>query len=248
MARQHGLIKLSGTLDGINHYVIKGVGYSRKAGGGFNGKAIRTQANMQRVRENASEFGHCSRVKKALRIALLPFLAGFKNRTLHGRMMSLLTHIKALDFDSERGERRVGKGIQTAKGRKLLEEFAFTPYYKLLDTLKRQSEFDWNTQRLLVSDFDVSLLKTPQSATHIGFSLGVLDFDFDGLTSTLEVSTTHFIEVGASSVSFTLVPETVVTPSHIGLVVLGIRYYEVIENDVYALNSQVGVGVLEVRT
>ena len=72
MARQKGLFKVTGTLGNVNFYVVNGVGYARKAGGGFNGKAIKTKASMRRVRENASEFGHCSSVKKAFRIALLP--------------------------------------------------------------------------------------------------------------------------------------------------------------------------------
>ncbi|MGG5487592.1 hypothetical protein [Gaetbulibacter sp. PBL-D1] len=247
MARQKGILKISGTLDGINYYFIKGVGYARKAGGGFNSKAIRTQPNMQRVRENASEFGHCSQVKKCLRLALMPFLHGYKDSTLHGRMMSLLTTVKALDLVSKRGFRRVGIGLQTAKGRTLLRQFAFTPHHKLLEAVTKYCHFDWASQKLSLSDLKVSDFKSPKPATHIGISLGVMDFDFEGLTSSLEVSPTQFFAIDSDSISFELIPEVVVAPTYIGLVVLGIRYYEVIDNEVYTLNSQIGVGLLDVR-
>ncbi|WP_250432448.1 hypothetical protein [Hanstruepera flava] len=247
MARQKGIFKITGTLGDVNFYVIKGIGYARKAGGGFNGEAIRTQPNMQRVRENASEFGHCSQVKKAFRLALMPFLHGYRHNKLHARMMTLFTSIKALDTVSERGKRRVTEGLQTAKGRYLLRQFAFTPQHSLLDALKRQATFDWNTQRLTINDFAPKAYKAPKAATHLGVTLGVLDFDFDSLEHSLAVSPTHFIEVDAGTTSFELEPEQVVVPSHVGIVVLGVRFYEVIETEVYGLDSMIGVGLLVIR-
>jgi len=60
----------------------------------FNGDAIRTQASMQRVRENASEFGHCSTVKKHFRLAMQAFFNDYKETTLHAQMMRLFIAIK----------------------------------------------------------------------------------------------------------------------------------------------------------
>jgi hypothetical protein len=247
MARQKGLLKISGTLNGINFYVVKGVGYARKAGGGFNGDAIRHQPSMQRVRENASEFGHCSRVKKAFRLALIPFLQGYKRSKLHAEMMTLFTSIKALDGVSERGARRVGTGLQTAKGQSLLRSFDFTPKHKILDAFVYQSSFNWQLQRLRVRDFSARLYECPKSATHIGLTLGVLDFDFDSLASSLGVAPTFFLEVGADSSSFEIAMEQIVVPEHVGIVVLGLRFYEVIESEIYGLNSMVGVKLMDVR-
>jgi len=244
MARQKGLIKLTGTIGDVNFYVTKGVGYARKAGGGFNGKAIKTKASMQRVRENASEFGHCSMVKKQFRLALLPFLEGIQGRELHARLMQLFLELKALDAVSERGQRRVQEGLQTAKGKRLLNQFVFTPQHTFLDALHAKSAFDWTTQELQVSDFNPSGFKAPKAATHAGVTLGVLDFDFENLDYSLEVSTTHFLALDAGATSFMLEPETVVTPTHFGVAVLGLRFYEVIETEVYGLDSFIGCWVL----
>lgn len=247
MARQTGLIKLSGTLGAVNFYITKGVGYARKAGGGFNGTAIRTQDNMQRVRENASEFGHCSRVKKQFRLALLPFINPSQDKTFHSGMMQLFTQLKALDTISERGKRRIHQGVQTAKGLQLLQQYDLTPGHRLLNTLYKASVFDWASQTLHIPNFNLAGTKAPKAATHVGITLGILDFDFESLENALEVSPTMFIEVGAGTSSFELIPERVIPPAHSGIVLLGFRYYEIIADEVYGLETLRGVKIMEVR-
>lgn len=244
MARQKGLFKVIGTIGDVNFYVIKGVGYARKAGGGFNGDAIRHKPSMQRVRENASEFGHCSQVKKAFRLALMPFLHGYTSGKLHARMMTLFTSIKTLDGVSERGKRCVGLGLETAKGKRLLQHFVFTPFNSVLDALKSCASFNWSSQLLTVTNFKPDFKNAPKTATHIGITLGVLDFDFNSLEYALEVSPTHFLERGTRAFDFVLTPETLVIPEHTGVVVLGLRFYEVIDGEVYSLDSLIGVCLL----
>jgi hypothetical protein len=71
MAKQKSIIPLSGTLDGINFYIRKGTAVARKAGGGFNGKAIKNSPKMARVKENNTEFGHYSFVEKVFKDSLI---------------------------------------------------------------------------------------------------------------------------------------------------------------------------------
>ncbi|RXJ50230.1 hypothetical protein [Gelidibacter gilvus] len=247
MARQTGPFKISGTLGEINFFITKGVGYSRKAGGGFNGFAIRTQDNMKRVRENASEFGHCSRVKKQFRLALLPFLNPRQNKTFHSRMMQVFLQIKALDAVSERGKRRVNSGLQTEKGQQVLRQYEVTPKNPVLYALYKTTAFDWPSQTLRITNFNPAGLKGIKTATHLGVTMGILDFDFDSLESTLAVSPTRFLEVGAGPSSFELVPDLLRPPAHTGIVLLGIRYYEIIANEVYGLETLRGLQILEVH-
>lgn len=188
MARQKGLFKITGTLGGVNFYVVKGVGYARAAGGGFNGKAIRTKHSMVRVRENASEFGHCSSTKKAFRLALLPLFDPPKSSTLHRRMMGLFIGLKDLDGNSPRGERRVSQGVATAKGKRLLKDFVFVPECQATGFVVPQSAFDWTTQTLGVKPLDLNALPFSKGATHLGLTLGILDFDFGCLKPNLRLS------------------------------------------------------------
>ena len=76
MARQKGLIKLVGTIDGINFYVRKGTPVARKAGGGFTSERVKHSPALVRTRENSREFGHVSKFKKLFRMGLFPFLNG----------------------------------------------------------------------------------------------------------------------------------------------------------------------------
>lgn len=60
------------------------------AGGGFNVKAIKTKASMQRVHGNGSEFGHCSQVDKAFRMALQECQVlkyGFASRSISNQIL-----------------------------------------------------------------------------------------------------------------------------------------------------------------
>ena len=248
MARQKGLFKIIGTLDDINFYVIGGIGYARKAGGGFNGYAIKTKESMQRVRENGSEFGHCSRIKKQFRLALLTFLKDIKGKDFHTRLMQLFLELKALDALSERGKRTVTNGLQTTKGKLILSQYIFTPNNTILNRLYNRASFDWVSQTLNIVDFNPSGYKAPKTATHLGITLGVLDFDFDatesGPTASLQVSPHYFLPIGSGASSFELVPNAVIAPEHIGIAVLSLQYYEIIESKVYNLETSLGVQIM----
>lgn len=247
MARQKGLFKVTGTLGDVNFYVIKGVGYARKAGGGFNGEAIRNHENMHRVRENANEFGKCSSVKKSFRLALMPFLKGYKQAKLHARMMSLFTSIKALDAVSDLGNRTVSKGLNTVKGRRLLRSFEITPKHNMLQAVLEHSTFNWSLQQLRISRLDISHYPYPKTATHVGLTLGVLDFNFDNLNASLTTSSTYFMELSDTSTSFNIGTDTVSIPEFVGIAILRLQFYEIIEGEAYGLNNMIGVGFLDVR-
>lgn len=180
MARQKGIIKLSGTIGDINFYTAKVKSYARKAGGGFNGKAIKTKESMQRVRENGSEFGHCSRVKRKLLEAFRPYVVK-RERGFHGKCMSLFLKLKSLDQDSNRGHRKVDKGLQTAEGRRNFRDFPFGKPLKFLDVVAYRWRFDEMEQRLEFPSFNRSQYDDLTAVTEIKLSIYLLDFNFGKL-------------------------------------------------------------------
>ena len=242
MARQKGLLKLRGTIGDVNFFVVKGVGYARMAGGGFNGDAIRTQPNMVRVRENASEFGHCSTTKKYFMRALLPLFSPPKSSVLHRRVMGLFTQLKDLDSVSSRGMRRVGQGILTAKGKRLVRDFAFVPEHQALDFVTSGSTFDLNTQTLSFTSIDLRSLGFPKGVSHLAVTMGVLDFDFDELSYVLNTSSTRFLEKGVLENPFVLSPELIRAPVNTGMLVVGVRFCEVIGEEVFMLKGLNAMG------
>jgi len=247
MARQQGIVKITGTVGGLNFYVAKGKGYVRMAGGGFNGEAIKTKESMVRVRENYTEFGAASRALKTFRRSLLPVFNPPKYRPLHTRLMRLFTQLKDLDGQSTRGNRRVANGLATSKGKKLLSDFVFLPDCTALGFISSHGEFDWATQSLSFSPMDLRSVKFIPGSNHIALSLLVVDFDFEHLSYTFSTSEPVMLpqeQVG----TFSLQPESVVAPVHTGIVVLGLRFCEVFDGEVYPAKGISGYGceVLEV--
>ena len=243
MAKQTGIIPLVGTLNGINFYYLNGKPIARKAGGGFTRKAIKTKASMERVRENANEFGHCSAVNKAFRSALYPFYKGHKFTHFHSRLMGLFTRIKALDTSHKRGKRSVANGIGQEHGFKLLEQFSYTPACDVRQVLPFELDVSSANLALTITDFDMAQVGFVDGATHIALTYGVLDFDFDHLNYALHLAPPLVLDRSYSGSTLTLEPDTL--PSGLGtaLCVLGVRFYQEVAGALYVLNAKDSVGI-----
>src|SRR5690606_26208775 len=139
---------------------------------------------------------------------------------------------KALDQVSERGKRHMRYGIQTAKGRQLLKRYHFVPEQDLVVDFCERATFNWTSQQLDVSDFNPDLYTVPKTATHIGVTLVVFDFDFESLESSLSVSPVHFLQLGGGVTSCSVTPDQAAVPEHVGFVVLGLHFYKIIETEV----------------
>ena len=63
MARYKSILQFQGSIDGLVFYELNGVSVVRKKSG-FNRDDFKTKENYARVRENSSEFGHCSKTGK----------------------------------------------------------------------------------------------------------------------------------------------------------------------------------------
>lgn len=243
MATQKGIISVTGTLGDINFYYRMGKAVARKAGGGFNGKAIKTKPSMVRVRENNSEFGHCSRVKKEFRIALFPFLKYYKEGTLHGRMMQLFQGIKDCDNSSERGAREVGKGIVTPEGLQLFREFKFTPKCDVAVVVPMQASYDAVSCVYSVVDFDISKVRFPKSASYMELQMGVLGVDFElGIYKMFMGSPLGF-EKSDVVTDFTLAPTVLPEAGLHRFAFVGVTFYQEINGAKYVLKEDGNVGV-----
>ena len=73
-------------------------------------------------------------------------------------------------------------------------------------------------------------------------TMGVLDFDFDELSYVLNSSSTRFLEKGIIESPFILSPELIRTPINRGLLVVCVRFCEVIGDEVYMLNGLNAMG------
>lgn len=246
MAKQKGILPLVGTLGGVNFYYLNGKPVARKSGGGFNGKAIKTKASMQRVRENGREFGHCSGVNKVFRQALRPFYIGYTFTHFHSRLMGLFTTLKDLDLIHERGNRVVAMGLNTAEGAFVLKQFHYTPDCDVRQVLPFNFAVAANTFALSISEFDGKRVKFIAGATHIKLMYGVLDFNFDTLAFDLHLATPVVLDKDANISNVLLTPNSL--PLGIGtpLSVLGVRFYQAIDGVLYDLQAKNALGFVVV--
>lgn len=122
MATYESLIKIKGTVGDLVFYNLNGKNVVRKKSG-FNKKAFKKNASYEKVRQNSSEFGHCSKMGKIIRKSLDFYIKEAGDTLLYQKFAKLMTEIKDLDTISERGKRTVVNGLTTEKGKKLLKNF-----------------------------------------------------------------------------------------------------------------------------
>lgn len=247
MARVTGLFKITGTIGGMNFYQDGGENLVRNAGGGFNGDAIRTKDSMVRVRENASEFGHCASVKRVFNNALHPYLSKLKGRKLHSAMTSLFVQIKNFDPVSKRGERRVSQGLTTTDGHNLLLTYSYPERFTVDQVLGNRFSIDMTTHSCSCTDFDVSKIAFPEYATHVGLLYGVVVMDFEALQAKAFFAADYYIAKNDVNHSISLNPVAAPTGTGVRIAVMGVLFYQEVNGVMTKLEAKRGVAVLGVE-
>lgn len=246
MARITGPFKITGTIAGINYYMDEGENRARKAGGGFNGEAIKTKDSMIRVRENASEFGHCAAVKSKFIRALNPYLFKLKGRKLHSAMTSLFVQIKNLDPISSRGMRTVSKGLTTTDGRNLLLTYSYPERFTFSNGLGNRFSVDMDSYICSCADFDVRNVPFPEFATHVGLLFSVVVMDFDAIKAHTFLAAEHYISRHEANHSIALHPVTSPNGDGVRIAVMGVRFYQEVNGVMTTLEAKRGVAVMGV--
>lgn len=246
MAKITGPFKITGTIGGINFYQDGKDNIGRTAGGGFNSKAFKTKDSMERVRENASEFGHCAVVKSVFMRALHPYLSKLKGRKLHSAMTSMFVQIKNFDPISKRGKRRVAPGLATTDGRNLLLTYSYPERFTVDSVLGNRFSVDMDSHSCTCSDFDVSAISFPEYATHVGLMYGVVVMDFDAIKAHTFLAEEYFVSKQDANHAITL--SSVIPPNVDGvrIAVMGVLFYQEVNGVMTKLEAKRGVGVLGV--
>lgn len=242
MAEQKGLVKLTGTVGEFNFYFRKGKAVARKAGGGFSSEKVKHSPAMVRTRENSSEFGHVSKFKKLFRLGLFPFLTGFTDPTLHGRLMSLLQTIKTFDTVSLRGQRSLGIALGAPEGQKLLKDFSFGEQ-RVSQLLRSRLVFDTASATLTVADFSTQALKFPLGSSVAEVQFGVLRIDYAQAKKELFMSDAHVITPTDIETHFTMMPTVLPTGTGVFIAVAGVKFYEVVNGERYLVKSMDTQGI-----
>ncbi|UWX61958.1 hypothetical protein N0B40_06630 [Chryseobacterium oranimense] len=124
MATYESLIKIKGSVGDLVFYSLNGKNVVRKKSG-FNKTAFKKSPSYEKVRQNSSEFGHCSKAGKTIRSCIEKYIKESGEPLLYQRFAKLMTAIKDFDTFSEKGKRTVQNGLLTEEGMRFLKEFKF---------------------------------------------------------------------------------------------------------------------------
>ena len=124
MATYESFIKLNGAIGDLVFYNLNGKNIVRKKSG-FNKTAYKKSPTYEKVRQNSSEFGHCSKVGKLIRSCISKYIELAEDALLYQRFAKVMTEIKDLDSEHEKGKRTVQSGLKMYEGKISLQNFQF---------------------------------------------------------------------------------------------------------------------------
>ncbi|WP_426482867.1 hypothetical protein [Chryseobacterium sp. R2ACT005] len=145
MATYESLIKITGAVGDLVFYTLNGKNVVRKKSG-FNKAAFKKDPSYEKVRQNSSEFGHCSKIGKIIRNTLEVYIKEAGDPLLYQKFAKVMTTIKDLDMISGRGKRTVENGLKTEEGKKLLREFQLGTFPNISDCIRIEDQILYQSE------------------------------------------------------------------------------------------------------
>jgi hypothetical protein len=185
MAKQVGIIKLTGKLGEDSYYYTKDNGYLVRKITSVDAKRIREDPAFARVRENNTDFGRGAFGVKLLRAAFIPMFAGVADMHMTSRLTQAMMGVIQSDLVSAPGMRRLELGDV-----ELLRGFEFNNATSLGRVLKASYTTEVNhrenTCAVTITPSAGMLVRRREGATHFRFLIGVAKVDFKTGAHTVE--------------------------------------------------------------
>lgn len=239
MAKQRGVLRLKGTLDGITFYKGKD-GYMARTKGSIDRSRISSDPAFQRTRENNAEFGNAGKAGKLIRTAFRTALISAGDKRLASRLTKEMLRIVRTDTVNLRGQR-----IASAGDLLLIKQFDFNinakwgttffaPYVPIVDRAA-------GSLSVSIAPFTpLDMVVAPSGTTHFKLLSGGAEIDFDnGLhvsamsnSAVLPYSNaeTELIELNSSVTAASVLPL---------LLVFGIAFFQEVNGQMYTLKNGV---------
>ncbi|KAB1232345.1 hypothetical protein [Chryseobacterium viscerum] len=176
MATYESVIKITGAVGDLVFYNLNGKNVVRKKSG-FNKTAFKKSASYEKVRQNSSEFGHCSKIGKIIRNSLAGYIKEAGDPLLYQKFAKLMTEIKDLDIVSERGKRTVENGLKTEEGRKLLRGFQLGTIQNVSECISIQNNILYKDDHCNVNTAVVLTIKLDSENYSTECTEEVVNFD-----------------------------------------------------------------------
>ena len=237
MAKQKGIIKLSGTIGDISFYK-SGDGYLAREKGGVDGDRIKNDPRFARTRENGQEFGMAAKSGKILRDAFRPMMMKASDRRVVSRLTKVMSDIRKLDTNSARGERSVAVAIANQPAKDAIKGFNFNNKALLNAILFRPFAVDTNNGEVTITDLvPVNHIAAPSGATNIALTAGWGKVNFADGTYTVELSPSQNLPLDATQTTVTLTPPQAPTGTGTDIYLLMIEFFQEVNGNQYSLND-----------
>lgn len=179
MARLEGILKLRGTIDGINFYEDKETGatHVKRAKGGHTSESLKKDPGKKRIRDNNLEF---ERVTKTQSLLMWVVRQQFRNkmpRSVNSKFATLMHAIKKEDLEHVPGERTVATGLRSTAGKQALMDFMFSPDMGVYSLLGGLPGVRLEGGLCSFAGLSLDVDRFPASATHVALKYFVVDYD-----------------------------------------------------------------------
>lgn len=237
MAKQKGIVKLRGSINGITFYKTQD-GYLARESGGVDRNRIAKDPAYQRTRENASEFGHCGRSSALLIRAFRCILRKSIDNRAISRLVKQLFRVIQADQTSLRGYRNVDDG---ELGFLLGFEFNakssftgsfFTPITTAVNRVSGEITLD------IGAFVPMDMVVAPSGTTHykIISAGGAVDFVSNSFVTTHTETVPLLFDMVATA-PIQHVNTIPANSLHSLFLVVGLVFYQEVGGELYALNN-----------
>ena len=237
MAVQMGILPLAGSIGNISFYKL-GDKWVARTKGGASAEKVATDPNMQRTRENASEFGTAAKAGKLMRTALQALANPVADNRMVRRLTSRMLLVLQAGTIGFRGLRKVVDGKMD-----LLQGFEFNGLCNLHNSFFASYDSEINREmgelKISIPPFIPSkFIAPPVSATHFKLNVAgaALDFESDEFSVELDESPLLALDSGQTDemVLKARVPANTSVPLFL---VLGIEFHQEMNGMMYPLRD-----------
>jgi len=237
MARQKGIIKLTGKIGDLSFYKSKD-GYLAREKGGVDGDRIKKDPAFARTRENGSEFGLAATSGKTLRDAFRPLMMRAADNRITSRLTRLMSQIRKLDTTSDRGKRSVGVAIQNQPAKDMLKGFNFNVRSMLNAILYRPYTLDTSSGEIEIVDLvPINHIAAPPNSTHVSFTAAWGKVNFADGVSDLSISPAVNLPIDSAQTTVTATPPTAPGGTGTDVFILLVEFFQEVNGTQYSLND-----------
>jgi hypothetical protein len=237
MARQRGIIKLTGKVGDLSFYKTQD-GFLAREKGGVDAARIKNDPAFARTRENGQEFGMAARAGKIMRDAFRPLMMRASDGRVVSRLTRVMSDIRKLDGTSARGERSVAIAIANQPAKDKLKDFNFNRRSILKSVLYRPFSVNNSTGEIVIANLvPANHVAAPTGATHVSFTAawGKIDFTNEGYQ--VELSNTVNLPIDGNTSTVTLTPASAPSGTGVDVFLLVVEFFQEVNGIQYSLND-----------